>query len=70
MDGSMWTLVTIGGPILLAVVLAFVMLSNRRHRTPSEMQHTENATRELYERLDAEDKLREGEHPSDAKKRR
>lgn len=70
MDGSIWTLVTIGGPILLAIVLAFVMLSNRKHRNTREIQHTENATRDLYERLNAEDKRREGEQPGETTKGR
>ncbi|WP_238564893.1 hypothetical protein [Sphingobium bisphenolivorans] len=59
MEGGLYALVTIGGPILLAIVLAFVMLSNRRHRTPEEMRRTEEATHDLYDRLDAEDKAQE-----------
>ncbi|KXU30259.1 hypothetical protein A0J57_21205 [Sphingobium sp. 22B] len=59
MESSLWAMVTIGGPILLGIVLIFVMLSNRRHRTPEEMRRTEDATRDLYRRLDQEDKARE-----------
>ena len=59
MESSLWAMVTIGGPILLGVVLIFVMLSNRRHRTPEEMRRTEEATHDLYHRLDKEDKARE-----------
>ena len=59
MESSLWAMVTIGGPILLGIVLIFVMLSNRRHRTPEEMRRTESATRDLYRRLDKEDKARE-----------
>ncbi|MHA6770165.1 hypothetical protein [Sphingobium ummariense] len=55
MDGSIWTLVTIGGPVLLAGVLIFVILSNRRHRNPREVAQTEAATRELRRDLNAED---------------
>lgn len=68
MDGSIWTLVTIGGPILLAAVLIFVMMSNRRHRSPEELARTEAATRELHRQLDAEDKYLDGEGPPPRKK--
>lgn len=64
MDGSIWALVTIGGPILLGIVLIFVIISNRRHRSPREIARTEAATRELHRQLDAEDKRREGERPA------
>jgi hypothetical protein len=30
---SMWALVTIGGPIVLGLALAYVVLRNRRRRT-------------------------------------
>ena len=63
MDGSIWTLVTIGGPILLAAVLIFVMMSNRRHRSPEELARTEAATRELHRQMDEEDKYLNGEGP-------
>jgi hypothetical protein len=63
MDGSIWALVTIGGPILLGIVLIYVMMSNRRHRTPEELARTEAATRELHRQLDAEDKYLDGEGP-------
>jgi len=59
MESSLWAMVTIGGPILLGVVLIFVMLSNRRHRTPKEMRRTEEATHDPYRRLDKDDKARE-----------
>jgi len=68
MDGSIWALVTIGGPILLAAVLIFVMMSNRRHRSPEELARTEAATRELHRQLDAEDKYLDGEGPPPRKK--
>ena len=68
MDGSIWALVTIGGPILLAAVLIFVMLSNRRHRSPEELARTEAATRELHRQMDEEDKYLDGDGPPPRKK--
>lgn len=68
MDGILYALFTIGGPILLAAVLIFVMMSNRRHRTPEELARTEAATRELHRQLDAEDKYLNGEGPPPRKK--
>jgi hypothetical protein len=68
MEGVMWGLVTIGGPILLAAVLIFVMMSNRRHRSPEELARTEAATRELHRQMDAEDKYLDGEGPPPRKK--
>ena len=63
MDGILYGLITIGGPILLAAVLIYVMMSNRRHRSPEELARTEAATRELHRQLDAEDKYLDGEGP-------
>lgn len=68
MDGILYGLITIGGPILLAAVLIYVMMSNRRHRSPEELARTEAATRELHRQLDAEDKYLDGEGPPPRKK--
>lgn len=46
MDGILYGLVTIGGPILLAAALIFAMMSNRRHRKPEDVARTEAATRD------------------------
>ncbi|MDB5683592.1 MAG: hypothetical protein JWM38_2162 [Sphingomonas bacterium] len=55
MDGSsLWGLLTVVGPILLAAVLLWALLHNRRTR--AENDRTEAATHELYERTDREDK--------------
>lgn len=56
MDANIWSIVTIGGPILLGLVLIFVIISNRRHRNPRDIARTEQATRDLRERLNEEDK--------------
>ena len=68
MDGILYGLITIGGPILLAAVLIYVMMSNRRHRSPEELARTEAATRDLHRQLDAEDKYLDGEGPPPRKK--
>ncbi|NYF33279.1 MULTISPECIES: hypothetical protein [Sphingopyxis] len=54
-----WTLMTILGPILLAAVLAWAMLNNRRSR--AEKQRTEEATRIRREQEDRDQKAREAE---------
>lgn len=63
MEANLWAIVTIGGPILLGAVLIFVMLSNRKHRSPEELARTEAATRDLHRQMDAEDKALNGEGP-------
>jgi len=55
--GGIWTVLTIVGPILLIVVLAWVMLNNKRK--PRDVARTEDATRANYERQDAADKANE-----------
>jgi len=45
--GFNWTLITIVGAIALAVVIALAALRNRASR--STVEHSEEATREVYE---------------------
>ena len=45
--GGSWGIITIVGPLLLAAVLLWALLRNRRTR-PGEADRTEAATRELY----------------------
>ncbi|HEY0445956.1 MAG TPA: hypothetical protein VGD19_05835 [Allosphingosinicella sp.] len=52
LGGLNWGIMTIVGPLLLAVVLAWAMLRNRKSR-PEEIERTERATRELYKEEDA-----------------
>jgi hypothetical protein len=56
MDGSIWGLAIVGGPILLGLVLIFVIVGNRRRRNPGDVARTEQATKDLYRKMDAEDK--------------
>lgn len=51
-----WSLMTIVGPILFALVLLWAMTHNRRSR--AEKRSTEEATRERYAEEDAEQKAR------------
>lgn len=46
----MWLLTVAGGPLLLAVLLAWALL-NRHHAGPAERRERDRATREVY--LDA-----------------
>ena len=52
-----WGFMTILGPILLAAVLAWAMINNRRSR--AEKQRTEEATRIRREQEDRDQKARE-----------
>ncbi|MDV5823575.1 hypothetical protein [Sphingobium naphthae] len=56
MDGSIWSLAVIGGPVLLGLVLIFVIISNKRRKDPRDIARTEQATDDLYRKMDAEDK--------------
>lgn len=56
MDGSLWSVAVIGGPVLLGLVLLFVIISNKRKSSPEDIARTERATRDLHRQIDAEDK--------------
>jgi len=47
MTTIMWLAVVAGGPVLLGLVLAYVML-NRRKLSPTEEAARDDATRALY----------------------
>ena len=50
--GSLWSVLTIVGPLLLGAVLLWALLRNRAHSSPAEIERTEQATRELYQEED------------------
>ena len=50
-----WGLLTIIGPILLIGAIAWAMLRNRKDSSPNDLARTEQATRDLYDRSDADD---------------
>ncbi|MDT9599343.1 hypothetical protein [Sphingosinicella rhizophila] len=52
MGGLSWALMNIIGPLLLAVVLAWVLLRNRKPRA-DEVDRTEKATHDLYDEEEA-----------------
>ncbi|WP_420138285.1 hypothetical protein [Sphingomonas sp.] len=54
MGGGLGLIAAIGG-FLLLVVLVFAVLRNRQ-RSRADVQRTEQATHNLYQRTDAEDK--------------
>jgi hypothetical protein len=54
---SMQGLMVVIGPILLAVAIAWAIFNNRGSRR--EIERTEAATRENYDRQDREDKARQ-----------
>ena len=56
-DGFQWSLLTIVGPILLAVVLLWALLRNRAQK--GGKSRTEAATRDLYDAQNAQDKAEE-----------
>jgi hypothetical protein len=51
-----WTVVTVVGPILLILVLAWAIMRNRKARTPNQV--TEAGTRRVYE--EEEQRRRDG----------
>lgn len=55
MSGSGWILIDIVGPLLLAALLIWAVLTNRR-RSRRERERTEQATRRLYEEIDHDEK--------------
>ncbi|WP_165799625.1 hypothetical protein [Sphingomonas oleivorans] len=54
---ALWSLITIIGPILLAVALIWAVIANR-NRSPAQRERTERGTAELYDRIDREEKDR------------
>ena len=58
LGGASWTIITIVGPLILAGVLLWALLRNRK-RSPRDEEHTEQATRELYRE---EDRAHRGEN--------
>ena len=52
--GSLWGVMTVVGPILLAAVIIWAILNNRR--SPRDEAHTEAATRQMYDEQEREDK--------------
>ncbi len=47
MEGSLWALATIGGPILLIAVVGYALITRRR-LTPREKQDQADSVRDIY----------------------
>jgi hypothetical protein len=54
---SMQGLMVVVGPILLALAIGWAIFNNRGSRR--DVQHTEDATRRMYDQQDRDDKARE-----------
>ena len=46
-ENALWLLVVAGGPLLLAILLAWALITRRRPG-PAERREQDRATRELY----------------------
>ncbi|ESY09909.1 hypothetical protein NKK48_03095 [Mesorhizobium sp. C386A] len=46
-ESVMWLIVVAGGPLLLAVLMAYVLIT-RRYRGPAERMESDRATKRLY----------------------
>ncbi len=57
--GNLWGVATILGPILLAAVILWALMRNRKRDTPQDVARTEAATHQLYEQEDREDHQRD-----------
>ena len=57
--GGIWSILVIVGPIVLLIVLAWALLHNRSSQR--EKRYTEEATRRMYDKQGAEDRMREGD---------
>ena len=47
MSGSLWSVMTIAGPIILALAIIFAIMNNRRSR--AEKERSERAVREQHD---------------------
>ncbi|RYD58849.1 MAG: hypothetical protein EOP60_02785 [Sphingomonadales bacterium] len=57
MDATLQGLMVIVGPILLAAAIIWAMLHNRGSKR--DVQRTEDATREMYDAQDIDDRVRD-----------
>lgn len=57
--GWPWLLVTVVGPILLAVAIIYAMTRNRQQKRPGDEERSDRAAKVLREQLNREDERRE-----------
>lgn len=55
METSLWAFMIIGGPILLGLVLIYAVVKNKTSRGRQSKSVTEQATRDLRDKLNQED---------------
>jgi hypothetical protein len=55
LGGANWAILTIVGPLLLAAMILWALLRNRKAKTGNEVERSERATHDLY---DAEETAR------------
>ena len=51
--GFNWSILTILGPLLILIALAWAIMRNRKANRPEDIERTEAATRDLYREEDA-----------------
>ena len=61
--GGLWSVMTVVGPIILALVILYALFRNRKASSDQEIARTERGTRELREELNREDTRREAGEP-------
>ena len=59
MGGANWTIINIVGPLLLAAVLLWAFLRNRKDRT--DVRGSEDATRRVYDEEEAARRQEDGD---------
>ena len=52
-SGGLWAIMNIVGPLLLAAVLLWALLRNRKQSRPSDVERSERATHDLYDEEEA-----------------
>ena len=56
MDGALWSLVTVVGPIILGLAIAYMLLATyRRRNDPAAQARSDAATDRLYKEEDRRD---------------
>lgn len=58
---SLWSLMTVLGPILLIVVLGYAIRRNKRETRPGDEARSDRAAKGLRDKLNREDEQREQE---------
>lgn len=61
--GGLWGVMTVVGPIVLALVILYALFRNKTASSDRDIARTERGTRELREQLNREDTQREAGEP-------